>query len=245
MSDAGSAWPSLASWHLSVAAVMIALVGVVALAVLARGRGSRELLPWTAALVLSVALLSSDVQATAMVSYRSHMIEHLVAILVIAPLVAAGMRLHLSRSGATLGLIAFTVLIPLYHLTRVGGWVMQQSGGHYVELASFVLVGTWFWLAIYGVNRPMSDTQRLSFTFIALPVVATTGLVLWSSDAHSVGSMDMSMASMTLSDVRAGGLVMIVWGTTMMLAHLLGQLMWTWGRRRRDRQPVGLQYASL
>jgi cytochrome c oxidase assembly factor CtaG len=244
MNVVGSQWPSLTSWHLTGAAIGLAIIGAVVLWYLSRRKTSRELIPWITALVLSALLLSSDVQATAMLNYRSHMIEHLIAILVIAPLIAAGVKLRISRGSTTLGLIAFTVLVPLYHLTHLGALVMQQSDGHLLELVSFTVVGVWFWLPVYGVNRPLTDVQRLTYTFIALPVVVTTGLVLWSSNSGAVASIGMTMATMTLNDLRSGGLVMVEWGGAMMLAHLSGLLLASALHRRRALLPVGYRYVD-
>ncbi len=245
MADPGSAWPEWTQWHVTWLALVVALAGAAVLALVARRRDRRQLAAWSGTLVLVLVLLASDVQRTAMVSYRSHMIEHLVVLLVVAPLIAAGSRARLSRSAGTLGLVAFTVLVPLYHLTRLGTWVMEHSGGHDVELLSFVVVGTWFWLPIYGANRSLTDLQRLVVTFVALPVIATTGLVLWSSDSASLGAVGMDMASMTIGDLRSGGVVMIEWGSVMMLAHLIGLALATWRRRRGSIEPVGLRYARL
>jgi cytochrome c oxidase assembly factor CtaG len=244
MNVVGSQWPSVTSWHLTGVAIGFATIGAMVLLYFSRRKASRALLPWIAAYVLSVSLLSSDVQATAMLNYRSHMIEHLFAILVIAPLVATGMELRISRSGATLGLVAFTVLVPFYHLTHLGALVMQQSDGHLLELASFTVVGVWFWLPVYGVNRPLTDVQRLTYTFITLPVVVTTGLVLWSSNSGSVASIGMTMAKMTLNDLRSGGLVMIEWGGVIMVAHLAGLLLASALHRRRVLLPVGYHYVD-
>ena len=245
MADPGSAWPSLTRWQVTWPVVVVALVGLVILVLVLRRGSRRQLAAWAGALVLALAVLSSDVQRTAMVSYRSHMIEHLVVLLVIAPLIAAGSRLRLSRSAGTLGLVAFTVAVPLYHLTHVGTWVMERSGGHAVELLSFAVIGTWFWLPIYGANRNLTDLQRLVVTFIALPVVATTGLVLWSSDSASLSAVGMDMASMTIGDLRSGGVVMIQWGSVMMLTHLVGLALAARHHRRRAFEPVGLRSARL
>jgi cytochrome c oxidase assembly factor CtaG len=231
-------------WHITVATIIVLAAGVVTLGFLARHRTGRELIPWTLAFLLSVAVASSKLQATSMTNYRSHMLEHLFVILVIAPLVASGLRLRLSRSAATGGLLAFTVLVPLYHLTRVGSWVMQQSGGHVVELVSFVVVGTWFWLPVYGANGILTDLQRITFTFIALPVIATTGLVLWSSNSSSLGMVGMSMPDVSVSDVRGGGIVMVEWGSALMVAHLL-LLFIVALLHRRERLPVGYKYAEM
>lgn len=240
----GSTWPSLEVWHVSVAAMVVAVGGACVIAVAARERSVREVRPWIVATILLVALLCSDVQATAMTNYRSHMIEHLAVVTIIAPLFARGSRLRVSRSAATLGLIAFTLLVPLYHLTRVGAWVMVQSGGHYLELGSFLVVGIWFWLPIYGRRPSLSDTQGLVVTFIALPVITTTGLVLWSSDARSVANMSMAMPSMSVASLHAGGMVMIEWGSSLMIAHLVLQAAVAISRRRALHQPVGVRYAD-
>jgi cytochrome c oxidase assembly factor CtaG len=245
MTDPGSAWPQWSAWHVTSAVLGILVVGIVVVVTVGRQRPRRDRWFWLAALVVTCLLLSSDVQMTSMVSYRSHMIEHLVVILVIAPLVAAGLSYRVSRSASTCGLIAFTVLIPLYHLTRLGAWVMQRGGGHFVELASFAAVGVWFWLPIYGTNRLMSDVQRLAFTFVALPVIATTGLVLWSSNSASAGAVGMTMASMTIGDLRNGGSVMIQWGSALMMAHLAILSYVTIRDRRRALQPIGLRYAEV
>ena len=244
MNDVGSRWPSLTSWHISGAAILLAIIGSVVLWHFSRRTTPRGRFAWAAALALSIALLSSDVQATAMVSYRSHMIEHLAAILINAPLVAAGTKVRMSRGSATLGLIAFTVLVPLYHLTRLGALVMEQAGGHLIELLSFIVVGVWFWLPVYGVNRPMTDVQRLTYTFIALPVVVTTGLVLWSSDASAISSVGMNMPMMSIGDIHSGGLVMIEWGSAMMGAHIVGLIFSSALQRRRAFLPVGYNYVD-
>lgn len=244
MTHGGSAWPSLGTWHTNVLVEVILILGVVPLGYFAPRRTSRALVPWSIAFLVSVALLSSNVQATALTSYRSHMIEHLVLVLVIAPLVASGMRLRLSRTSATWGLLAFTVLVPLYHLTRLGAWVMRQSEGHGVELISFTLIGVWFWLPVYGVNHSLTDLERLTFTFIALPVISTTGLVLWSSTSHSISSVGMSMPSMTVGDLRNGGLVMIEWGTVAMCAHLSLLAYFLVRHWKANRVPVGTMYVE-
>lgn len=245
MTHGTETWRFFGTWHLSVLILVIGIAAVVWLRIMANHRTFRELIPWSLAIVVSMVLLSSNVQATAMTSYRSHMIEHLIVILIVAPLVAGGMRWRLSRSGATCALLAFTVLVPLYHLTRMGAWVMQQQGGHVVELVSFFIVGVWFWLPVYGVNRAMTDLQRITFTFIALPVIATTGLVLWSADSDSLSSVGMAMPGMTLNQVRVGGLAMIEWGSALMIVHLIALMSMALHQRRGERVPVGFKYAEI
>ncbi|MFZ1063057.1 MAG: cytochrome c oxidase assembly protein [Acidimicrobiales bacterium] len=171
------------------------------------------------------------------------MIEHLLVILVIAPVISSAVTVPMSRMYATGGFLAFTVLVPLYHLTSLGSWVMNQSGGHVVELASFLLVGVWFWTPVYGVRRVMGDQQRLTYTMLAVPVVATTGLVLWSSTASSLSSTGMRMAMVTIGDIHNGGLIMMVWGTAMMMGHVAGQALQAALRAHSLREPAGIRYS--
>ena len=109
------------------------------------------------------------------------MVEHIWSCSLIAPLIAGAIKCRLSRPMATAGFFAFTLLVPLFHLTPLGNWVMKYPEGHYIELTSFLVVGVWFWLPVYGGRRTLGDQQRITYTVLALPVIATTGLVLWSS----------------------------------------------------------------
>lgn len=242
MNSNGSAWPRWGSWYFTSAAVIVGLIGVVVLFVLWARLSWRQKVLLACALTFGVLLLSSDLQRLAMSSYTSHMLEHLLVIFLIAPLVAGAVSIPFRRSIATIGFLAFTVLIPLYHLTPLGSWVMGQSGGHFVELASFLVVGVWFWTPVYGVRRVMGDTQRLTYTVLALPVIATTGLVLWSSTSASLSDTGMRMAMVTIGDIHSGGSVMMVWGTLLMTAHVAGIAAHSALRARTAREPVGLRY---
>jgi len=244
MNATGAAWPRWGEWHFTSAA---AIVGVLAGVLLLCGWSrfsSRQKTLTTASVASVVLLLSSDVQRLAMSSYPSHMIEHLLVIFVIAPLVAGAITFPVRRSTATLGFLAFTVLIPLYHLTPLGSWVMNQTGGHFVELGSFFFVGVWFWTPVYGARRVMGDQQRLTYTALALPVIATTGLVLWSSTSASLNDTGMRMAMVTISDIHSGGSVMMVWGSFLMAAHITGIAVHSTLRARAAHQPVGLRYTT-
>ncbi len=242
MSPAASAthWES---WHLSEAAVVLAAVGVAGLLVTWARLSRRQRRLLVVGLVGACALLSSGLQVEAMSSYPAHMVEHIVVLLVIAPLFAAATRAHVSRSAATIGFLAVTVLVPLFHLTALGGWVMQYPDGHAVELAAFFVVGVWFWMPVYGAGSSLSESQRVTYCVLALPVIATTGLVLWSSTPSTLHSVGMSMADVTIADVRSGGVVMMSLGTTLMLGHVLALSARAASRQRARRVPAGLKYA--
>lgn len=192
---------------------------------------------------MTVLLLSSDIQAISMTSYPSHMVEHIVVVLLIAPLIAGAVEMRLSRPMVTAGFFAFTLLVPLFHLTPLGNWVMKYPEGHYIELASFLVVGVWFWLPVYGGRRTLGDQQRITYAVLALPVIATTGLVLWSSTNASLHNVGMNMSNISIVDVRDGGVVMMAFGTSLMFAHVAILCLSAATRQRAIREPVGLKYA--
>ena len=243
MQGGGAAWPAWTTWHLTSAVAAVAVVGVATLWATWSRLGPRRRTLVTGGFAAAALLLSSDVQTLSMTSYRCHMIEHLVVILVIAPLFAAAVDRPVSRPFATAGFLAFTVLVPLYHLTPLGGWVMQYSGGHLLELSSFLVVGVWFWAPVYGHRRVMGDRQRITYMVLALPVIATTGLVLWSSTTASLHSTGMDMAMVTVVDIHDGGLLMMTWGSALMLGHIALNVAVAVLRRHVGRQPVALKYS--
>ncbi|MGC2174742.1 MAG: cytochrome c oxidase assembly protein [Acidimicrobiales bacterium] len=243
MNAKGSAWPHWGSWHVTEIGVVVAAIGVAALLAAAPRITARQKFLFSLGLVASVVLLSSDVQALSMSSYPSHMVEHIIVVLLIAPIFAGATDIRLSRPMSTCGFFAFTVLVPLFHLTPLGSWVMQYPGGHYVELAAFLVIGVWFWIPVYGAGRTLGDQQRITYTVLALPVIATTGLVLWSATASSLQSVGMDMSNVTIADVRDGGLVMMVLGTALMVGHVVALSLSAATRQRAFRQPAGIKYA--
>ena len=243
MTAKGSAWPNWTSWHVTPMGVLVTGIGIAVLITSWTRISFRQKYLFSASLLATFLLLSSDVQALSMSNYPSHMVEHIIVVLLIAPLVAGAINYPLSRPMSTIGFFAFTLLVPLFHLTPLGSWVMQYPGGHLVELLAFFLVGVWFWIPVYGGGRTLGDQQRITYAVLALPVIATTGLVLWSSTASSLQSVGMDMSNITIADVRNGGLVMMVLGSTMMLAHVMVLCTQAVAQQRAHRLPVGLKYA--
>ena len=198
------------------------------------------------ATLVGVWAVSSEVQATSMMDYKSHMIEHLVVILVIAPLLASSVsaRVVWSPLRATIGFLAFTTLVPLFHLTELGGFVMSSPVGHVVELLSFLVVGMLFWMPVYGPGSELTERQRLTYVLLATPVIATTGLVLWSSSVASLSVTNMNMSAVSLSDVHAGGMLMMIVGSAMMVAHLVNVAVRSILEYRRVRLPIGRRVST-
>ncbi len=243
MTGRGAAWPNWGSWHVSEAGVVASAVWFAILLVAWPRINARQKRLLSLALAATIILLSSDVQALSMSSYPSHMVEHITVVLLIAPLVAGAVNYPLSRTMSTLGFFAFTLLVPLFHLTPLGSWVMQYSGGHYLELGVFFAVGVWFWIPVYGGASMLLDQQRITYSVLALPVIATTGLVLWSSTASSLENVGMNMSNITIIDVRDGGLVMMLLGTTLMVGHVALLCLKAVTHQRALRVPAGLKYA--
>jgi cytochrome c oxidase assembly factor CtaG len=171
--------------------------------------------------VLLLLLVCSDIQQRAMMSYQSHMLEHMLVTLVIAPIFAASLSLKHSKPMVSIYFLSFTVLVPLFHLSRLGGIVMLHSGGHDLELLCFLVVGVLFWSPVYGALTPLTEFQKISYVLLAAPVVTFTGLALASSNSSMLATTDMSMTMITLNDVHAGSLVMTYGGVAMFLQGLL------------------------
>jgi cytochrome c oxidase assembly factor CtaG len=243
MTAHGATAPNWGSWHLPEAGTIVAAFGIAALLATWPRLAIRQKYLLSLSLSATVLLLCSDVQALSMSSYPCHMVEHIIVVLLIAPLIAGATNFRVSRSMSTCGFLAFTLLVPLFHLTPLGSWVMQYPEGHYAELVAFFVVGVWFWIPVYGGGRTLGDQQRITYTVLALPVIATTGLVLWSATASSLQSVGMDMSNITIADVRDGGLVMMALGTILMVGHVLMLSVQAVLRQRSSRVPVGLKYA--
>jgi cytochrome c oxidase assembly factor CtaG len=239
MRGSGSAWPNLTVWHLNSLVVVVIVGGVAVLIARWRFVQFRERRTVAIGIASLALLLASDIQTLAMTSYRCHMIEHIVIVTLVAPIFAASVHWPLSKSTATLGFLAFTLVVPLYHVTRLGGLVMSHSYGHVLELATFLVIGIWFWAPVYGARQMMSPLMRTCYVALAVPIIVTTGLVLWSSSRSYLESVNMNMAGITISDIHEGGLVMMLLGTVTMLGHVMGLAILALRQSLRSQEPLG------
>jgi len=239
---AGSAWPTISHWHFTPISLCCFLLAVLFLFVRRFNRRSR--LFWSLGLISLGALLSSDIQIQAMSSYRCHMIEHLIVIALIAPLFSRATNLHFSKSVATVSFLLLTILVPAFHLSKLGGVVMNAPSGHFVELASFLLAGVFFWTPIYSSRSDFTPLQKLTYIALSVPILFTTGLVLWSSSISTLSTTTMSMNMLTLSDVHNGGVVMMQLGTTLMVGHLILNTVNVYTREKQRARPIGQRQVS-
>lgn len=244
MGDGGSSlWFAVSHGHVEPPGILLVVLTVAAIWIMRTRWSPHSRLCVLLAGLIGAGLLLSDVQSLALMNYSVHMFEHLVVILVIAPLIATSTSLRWSRPASTLGFVAFTGVIPLFHLTRLGGMVMRSPLGHDGELLSFLLVGVAFWIPVYGAGTALSERERRTYVLLALPVVATTGLVLWSSSVASLGVTSMNMSMVSLATVHSGGVVMMAWGSAFMAVHLLVLTGSSVLEHRRHYLPVGERYA--
>lgn len=214
-------WPTLTQWFFNWTAVAALLLSAVGLVVVWKRTDYWQLTRLILGVVVLVALLFSDVQRLSMMSYQSHMLEHIVVTLLVSPLIASAVAIKVSRSWATFFFLLFTSLVPLFHLTRLGGIVMLHSGGHDVELCCFLAVGVLFWLPVYGKGSSMGQSQKVLYVIVAAPVILLTGIALANAGAQSLNSTDMAMTMITLPDVHSGGVVMMWGGLAMVVQGLV------------------------
>ena len=175
--------------------------------------------------------------------FSDHMIQHLMLIMVAAPLfalatpwdlayAAGGPRLRSLLDGRFLAtltqpLVAFVLyfaFIPLTHLTGLFGLMLRNDWIHNLEHVAFLVVGYLFFRAAFGRERgaAIHPGLRLVFVMAAVPVDTITGLAL-AMTSHNpfpeyrtrapVGSTSSSI----LANVHLGGAIMWIGGDALML----------------------------
>jgi len=182
---------------------------------------------------------NSFLWAHALSSESTHMASHLVVLMVLAPLAAVALRAplrsaehrstHLVLRNPFVWFAAFTVLIPVDHLTRLNLVVMQNQRVHVVETLVFFLVGIQFWSFIVGANTVEHLGHRILLLGLGIPVSGLSGLVMTATRSSSMGPVP---------DVHRAGWMMVLGGTALMTleAIALGGW-WLRGERSTPRGP--------
>ncbi len=178
--------------------------------------------------------------------FWDHMVQHLILIMVAAPLYAIASPLeltwratrgtpHLVVSEALRSPVAkffghpvvafclYAVLIPLSHLTSWYNLTLEHESIHNAEHLAFLVVGYLFWRQVFGhdPNRyRLHPALQFFYLFLAIPIDTFTGLSL-AGESHEIFpayfALHRTWGPSLVTDLHVGGDIMWVVGDTLML----------------------------
>lgn len=178
--------------------------------------------------------------------FWDHMIQHLLLIMVAAPLFAIASPLQLAwraTSGTAhiavtevlrspvakflghpaVAFVLYAALIPLSHLTSWYNLTLEHESVHNAEHLAFLVVGYLFWRQIFG-NDPnahrLHPALQFFYLFLAIPIDTFSGLSL-VGESHEIFpayfATHRTWGPSYVTDLHIGGTIMWVLGDTLML----------------------------
>ena len=266
MSNSQFSWHHLNQWQVALfPTVLMVIAGLAYLLAVRRAPAwprSRTLL-FGAGLVVTFLATQSVIGVYDHEYFSVHMVEHLLLIMVAAPLFAAGRPLELAaRTGAPsvqralnsgvarlllhplVGFGLYFIFIPITHLTGFFNLMMNHEWLHHLEEIGFLVVGYLFF-------RPVLDAEdgagihpglRLVYVMAAVPVDTFTGLALAMSShnpfpAYTTDAPAGSTPTSILDNVHLGGAIMWIGGDALMLLICVPiALAWVRYETRRTRE---------
>jgi putative membrane protein len=195
--------------------------------------------------------------------FSDHMVQHLLLIMVAAPIFALSAPLDLAYKAGnatirrfldskfmevvTQPLFAFVLyfaFIPFTHLTSFMNLMMAHMWIHHLEQIAFLVVGYLFFRAAFGLERgyKIHPGLRLVYVMAAVPVDTFTGLVLSMSSRNPYSNYPaMAPSGATkawiLSNIKLGGGIMWIGGDALMLLALIPiAVMWVKWETERTRE---------
>ena len=201
---------------------------------------------WIGALVTTAIAIFSFVGVYDRELFWDHMAQHLLFIMVAAPLFAIASPLELAWKATTgtphlvvtealrspvakffghpaVAFVLYAVLIPVSHLTSWYNYTLQNESAHNLEHLAFLLVGYLFWRQVFG-NDPncyrLHPALQFFYLFLAIPIDTFSGLSLAGS-AHEIFpaylATHRTWGPSYVDDLHIGGSIMWVVGDTLML----------------------------
>jgi len=178
--------------------------------------------------------------------FWDHMVQHLLLIMVAAPLFAIASPLQLAwraTSGTAhiavtetlrspvakffghpaVAFVLYAVLIPISHLTSWYNLTLEHESVHNAEHLAFLVVGYLFWRQIFG-NDPnayrLHPALQFFYLFLAIPIDTFSGLSL-VGESHEIFpayfATHRTWGPSYVTDLHVGGTIMWVLGDTLML----------------------------
>lgn len=194
--------------------------------------------------------------------FYDHMIQHLMLIMLAAPLIAMSAPLELLERSTTgsahdtvvwlmgsrlagvvghpiTGFLLYAVLVPAMHLTSFYNTMLTNDLAHDNEHLLFLIVGYLFWRPVVAVEpsrHPLTPGLRLVYLMLAVPIDTFSGLVLLSAN-HEMFSAYLNVhrtwGPSLIGDLHIGGAIMWVVGDSLMaLAMIPVVIVWV---RHEDR----------
>jgi putative membrane protein len=198
-----------------------------------------------------------------MAYFSDHMVQHLLLIMVAAPLFALSAPLDLAYETGNdtirrfldskfmgvvthplFAFILYFAFIPFTHLTGFVNLMMTHIWVHHLEQIGFLVVGYLFFRVAFGLERgyKIHPGLRLVYVMAAVPVDTFTGLVL-SMSSHNPFSSYAAMAPVgatkawILSNVKLAGGIMWIGGDALMLLTLIPiAIMWVRWETERTKE---------
>ena len=178
--------------------------------------------------------------------FWDHMVQHLLLIMVVAPLFAIASPIELawkSTSGTAhivvtealrsrvakffghwaVAFALYAVLIPISHLTSWYNLTLENESLHNAEHLAFLVIGYLFWRQVFG-NDPncyrLHPALQFFYLFMAIPVDTFTGLSLAGAVKETFPAYfatHRTWGPSYVDDLHIGGSIMWVVGDTLML----------------------------
>lgn len=246
-------WDHLWQWHLGVLPLVL-LVGALACYLVGVARtptwSSARTCSFVAGIVVTFLATESVLGVYDMVLFADHMVQHLLLIMVAAPLFAASAPLDLASAALrgtakravdgfidgpvgrvvlhpAFGFLLYAAFIPATHLSGLMNLTMEHLWLHHLEQIAFLVVGYLFFRNVFGIERgplTLHPGLRLVFLMAAVPIDTITGLAL-SMASHNpfpvYDTFHRSWGPSVLSDVHLGGAIMWIGGDLLMLLAMI------------------------
>jgi putative copper resistance protein D len=239
-------WSHLNYWHFGILANILLISAGAIYALGARKAKNWPLAPslfFFSGLVITFLATQSVIGYFDMQYFSAHMVQHLLLIMVAAPLFACARPLDLASlvgpvwlqnfingrfmrivMHPLVGFVAYLVFIPMTHLTGLFDLMMAHSYVHHFEQISFLVIGYLFFRVAFGLEQGLKlhPGLRLVYVMAAVPVDTFTGLALIMSVKNpfpgyaQMAPMGSTPASI-LDNVKLGGSIMWIGGDGLML----------------------------
>jgi len=210
----------------------------------------RRTVAFLGAMVLVAVAVESFVGVYDDTLFYDHMVQHLVLIMLAAPLVALAAPTELtvratsgsahriieraldSRVGAVLGhpltgFLLYAVLVPALHLTALYDVTLTHEFVHDNEHLLFLVVGYLFWrpvVAVEPTRHPLTPALRLAYLMLAIPIDTFSGLALISANRELFGAyrqVGRTWGPTLVGDLHIGGTIMCVAGDALMVLAMV------------------------